>query len=121
MEPTASEGDVKTYTLKTYTLKELSKHDGNNGTTPALLLGLNGKVYDVSAAANFYGPGAAYSKLAGRDSTRALAKASLQAEDIPEAAGKPVDASGLTESEQAMVRSWEQRLAIKYRVCGRLI
>ncbi|KAJ2227796.1 hypothetical protein H4R99_006400 [Coemansia sp. RSA 1722] len=116
MEPTASQGDVKTYTLK-----ELSKHDGNNDTTPALLLGLNGKVYDVSAAANFYGPGAAYSKLAGRDSTRALAKASLQAEHIPGADGKAVDASELTESEQAMMRSWEQRLAIKYKVCGRLI
>ncbi|KAJ1643435.1 Dihydrodipicolinate synthase [Coemansia erecta] len=107
--------------LQAYTLKELSNYDGNHGTSPALLLGLNGKVYDVSSGANFYGPGKAYNVLAGRDSTRALAKASLKAEDIPGPDDDPVDAMGLSESELETLKGWEQRLAAKYAVCGRLV
>ncbi|KAJ1814881.1 Dihydrodipicolinate synthase [Coemansia sp. RSA 2599] len=87
----------------------------------ALLLGFNGKVYDVSSAANFYGPGGAYSMLAGRDSTRALAKSSLNAADIPKPEDNPAKTEDFTESELELLKGWEHRLEKKYKVCGKLI
>lgn len=41
---------------RVYTLEELKRYDGNGGEE-TILVGLNGKVYDVTAGKNFYGTG----------------------------------------------------------------
>jgi predicted heme/steroid binding protein len=56
-----------------YNAEELKQYDGTDPTKP-ILLGVKGKIYDVSAKEEFYGPGGAYSAFAGRDASRALAK-----------------------------------------------
>ena len=55
--------------LPTYTASDLSKYNGENGSTP-ILLALDGLVYDVSpGAADFYAPGESYHYLVGKDSS----------------------------------------------------
>ncbi|KAJ1719455.1 steroid binding [Coemansia erecta] len=104
---------------KTFTLKELRQYDGRQTTGDAtILLGFNGKVYDVTAGAGFYGPGKSYSVFAGRDSTLALARGSLEQSLLPEDDGEPVDSSALTDAEREAVATWEQRLAAKYAQRG---
>ncbi|KAL2613703.1 hypothetical protein R1flu_025395 [Riccia fluitans] len=61
--------------------QELSKYDGSNVDLP-LLVAIRGKVYDVSSASDFYGPGKSYAVFAGKDASRALAKMSTKAEDL---------------------------------------
>ena len=41
--------------FKTYTRKELTEHNGQNGAK--ILMGIRGNVYDVTAGGSFYGPG----------------------------------------------------------------
>lgn len=48
-----------------YTREELKDYDGNDPTKP-ILIGIKGKIFDVSRSAGFYGPGGAYGAFAGR-------------------------------------------------------
>jgi len=59
------------YPYKKYAREELAKFDGSNPTLP-ILMSVKGKVYDVTAGKNYYGPGGGYHGFAGRDATRAL-------------------------------------------------
>ncbi|KAJ2369603.1 steroid binding [Coemansia sp. RSA 2607] len=114
---------------ETFTLNQLRKYDGRQKTgdgeqttgEATILMGFNGKVYDVTKGAGFYGPGKSYSVFAGRDSTLALARGSLGEELPPAADGKPVDGSTLTADERQAVATWEQRLAAKYELKGVLV
>ncbi|KAL3679169.1 hypothetical protein R1sor_022125 [Riccia sorocarpa] len=81
---------------------ELSKHDGSNADLP-LLVAIRGKIYDVSSASDFYGPGKAYAVFAGKDATRALAKMSTKAEDVLPSV------EGLTEKEIGVLDDWEKK------------
>jgi membrane-associated progesterone receptor component len=58
-----------------YDPHELSKYDGQQ--EKKILMGIRGRVYDVSAGANFYGPGGPYGNFAGRDASRGLSKGSF--------------------------------------------
>ena len=50
---------------------------------PAILLAINGDVFDVTErGSNFYAPGAGYSLFAGKDASRSLTLGSLTLEDL---------------------------------------
>lgn len=42
--------------MKTFTKEELARYDGKDASLP-VYFAVKGKVYDVSSAKNFYGPG----------------------------------------------------------------
>ena len=64
-----------------YTPLELSEFDGRNNKR--ILMGIRGRVYDVTPGGNFYGPGGPYGNFAGRDASRGLSKGSFEEGSIP--------------------------------------
>ena len=87
---------------------DLAKHDGKDNDVPAgyaarpIYIGAGDKVYDVSFGGLMnYGPGGPYHKFAGRDVSRALAKMSLNDEDVANN-----DTSDLDEKQLAVLRDW---------------
>ncbi|XP_026508334.1 neudesin [Terrapene carolina triunguis] len=56
-------------------------------------MAVKGVVFDVTSGKEFYGKGAPYNALVGKDSTRGVAKMSLDPEDLTH------DTTGLTEEE----------------------
>lgn len=58
-----------------YTPHELSEFDGRKNEK--ILMGIRGRVYDVTAGREFYGPGGPYGNFAGRDASRGLSKGSF--------------------------------------------
>ncbi|KAI0211413.1 Membrane-associated progesterone receptor component 1 [Lamellibrachia satsuma] len=97
---------------RVYTLEELKRYDGNGGEE-TILVGLNGKVYDVTAGKNFYGTGGPYAVFAGRDATIGLATfnmAKMKRETNVELV--------LSEKHQRNVRHWEKLFGEKYKLVG---
>ena len=83
----------------TFTAASLAPFVGEDGNPIYIALGR--KVYDVSTGADFYGPGNGYSKFAGKDASRALAKMSFDPADV--------DARGceeLTEEQRKTLADW---------------
>jgi membrane-associated progesterone receptor component len=79
-----------------------------------IYIALLGKVYDMSSAPGFYGPGASYGLFAGADATRGLAKSSLLPKDV----NGPVD--DLTPAELIQAGEWQEKYNSKYPVVGAL-
>ncbi|RUS78486.1 hypothetical protein EGW08_013733, partial [Elysia chlorotica] len=67
--------------VQIYTAEELMKYDGSN-ENEAILMGIKGVVFDVSEGKRFYGKESPYNILVGKDSTRAVAKMSLEPSDM---------------------------------------
>ncbi|KAJ3210587.1 hypothetical protein HDU67_005171 [Dinochytrium kinnereticum] len=67
----AAEGDgaVKRKEI-TLTTAELAEFDGSDPSKP-IYLGINGKIYDVSAGPKYYGKGGGYGFFSGKDAARA--------------------------------------------------
>merc|ERR1711963_203012 len=97
---------------RTVSLDELSAHDGQR--SPLVYLSIVGYVYDVTAGAQFYGPGGAYGHMAGRDATVALAKFSMN----PLFLNQPW--AGLGESEETTLASYVRTFQSKYPCVGTL-
>jgi membrane-associated progesterone receptor component len=112
---------------KVWTKEELEKHNGvvADGEEPPegyaiapIYIGAGDKVYDVSfGGASFYGPGGPYAKFAGHNASRALAKMSLNVEDV-----ENTNVSDLTEKETKILNDWIKRFEGKsgYPIVGRL-
>ncbi|KAJ8309127.1 hypothetical protein KUTeg_014001 [Tegillarca granosa] len=66
---------------KIFTAEELKEYDGSKPNKP-IYMGVRGVVFDVTKGKDFYGPGAAYSALAGKDASRAIALWSLEEKDM---------------------------------------
>lgn len=106
--------------FKTFTPPALRPFDGNNGQP--VYLAVRGKVFDVSAGRNFYGPGGPYENFAGRDATRGLACGSFDEEMLTKDLQGPLDTlEGLGDEEWEALRGWEERFEEKYLVVGRLV
>jgi len=101
-----------------FTLAELREYDGLRRDDGRILVGVLGKVFDMSAGATFYGPGGPYSVFAGRDASRALATFSVDAKLFKD---EDDDLSDLTSSELSNVKEWEQQFLEKYPVVGKLL
>ncbi|KAK2172090.1 hypothetical protein NP493_994g02028 [Ridgeia piscesae] len=116
--PPTSAGDAPEVVLippsRQYTLEELKQNDGT-GPDGTILVGLNGKVYDVTAGKNFYGSGGPYAVFAGRDATIGLATFNM-AKMKKETSGESV----LSEKHQRNVRHWEKLFGEKYKLVGTL-
>jgi len=104
--------------FKDFTVLELSKY---NGKDERILMAVRGKVFDVTAGKQFYGPGGPYRNFAGRDASRGLAKNSFD-EDMLTALHLPIDGlEDLTEEEQASLADWERHFSTKYIHVGSLV
>ncbi|NXD36850.1 NENF protein, partial [Copsychus sechellarum] len=78
--------------VRLFTEPELAKYDGHQEGQP-IYLAVKGVVFDVTSGKEFYGKGAPYNALVGKDSTRGVAKMSLDPADLTH------DTTGLTEEE----------------------
>jgi membrane-associated progesterone receptor component len=98
-----------------FTLEELHSFNGAQDDQP-IYIALNGKVYDVSSGRHFYGPGTSYHALAGHDASVALAKSSLEAQDID------APLSSLQDPEdRERLQNWVNKYDSKYPVVGTLV
>ncbi|KAL4181938.1 hypothetical protein AMTRI_Chr12g239910 [Amborella trichopoda] len=88
-----------------------------NGSDPSkgIYVAIKGRIFDVSTAKNFYGPGGSYAIFAGRDASRALAKMSKNEEDISPSI------NDLSEKEIGVLQDWEKKFEAKYPVVGRVV
>ncbi|ORX71877.1 membrane-associated progesterone receptor component 1 [Linderina pennispora] len=103
-----------------YTKRELSQFTGENNTP--VLIGLAGKVYDVSAGRGFYGPGGPYNLFAGRDASRLLATQSFDEGITEEELDAPIDKlEGLTEDDLEQMDAYIGLFNVKYLCVGELV
>ncbi|KAI7823130.1 cytochrome b5-like heme/steroid binding domain-containing protein [Kickxella alabastrina] len=100
---------------KKWTKREISSYTGIEPGTP-ILIGVKGKVYDVSAGRGFYGPGASYNVFAGRDASRLLATQSFDDDDAP------IDTlDDLTAEDMESLDAYVGLFTVKYRCVGELV
>jgi membrane-associated progesterone receptor component len=103
-----------------FTLESLRPFDGLHKEVEAgrILIGVLGRVFDVSSSGDFYGPGGPYSVFAGRDASRALATFSVDADQLKDTHD---DLADLTSSQMESVKEWEMQFLEKYPVVGKLL
>ncbi|XP_061890486.1 neudesin [Entelurus aequoreus] len=113
-----SAGDVKlkykaaTKPVRLFTEEELKRYDGSQ-EGESIYMAVKGVVFDVTKGKEFYGKNAAYNALAGKDSTRAVAKMSLDPEDLTS------DTTGLTKQQLDSLDSvFEDTYKAKYPIVG---
>ncbi|XP_077476390.1 neudesin [Stigmatopora argus] len=98
--------------VRLFTEEELRRYDGNRECEP-IYMAIKGVVFDVSTGKEFYSKDAPYNALVGKDSTRAVAKMSLLAEDMTS------DISGLTEEQlRSLDAVFEDTYKAKYPIVG---
>ncbi|ELT93549.1 hypothetical protein CAPTEDRAFT_223862 [Capitella teleta] len=98
--------------VKIFTDAEILRFDGSDPNLP-LYMGIKGVVFDVSEGFDFYGKEKSYNALIGRDSTRAVAKMSLEPADLTS------DTSSLSEQElKSLDEIFNTVYLAKYPVVG---
>ncbi|XP_077138417.1 neudesin [Ranitomeya variabilis] len=98
--------------VRLFTDEDLARYNGEQEDQP-IYMAVKGAVFDVSAGKEFYGKGAPYNALAGKDSTRAVAKMSLEPEDLI------ADTTGLTgEQLKSLDDIFESVYKKKYPIVG---
>ena len=106
--------------FRTFTPRSLLPYNGKDGMP--VYLAVRGRVFDVSAGRNFYGPGGPYENFAGRDASRGLALHSFDEEVLTKDLDGPLDdLAGLDAEALDSLRGWEERFESKYLVVGRLV
>ncbi|RNA07885.1 Exosome complex component RRP45, partial [Brachionus plicatilis] len=112
-----SENDLANMPKQDFTLEQLKEYDGikSNGR---ILIGVLGKVFDVSKAKDFYGPGGPYSVFAGRDASRALGTFSVDKSQFKD---EYDDLSDLKTSQMESIKEWEMQFLEKYPLVGNLL
>uniref|UniRef100_A0A8C1XAQ5 Neudesin neurotrophic factor n=1 Tax=Cyprinus carpio TaxID=7962 RepID=A0A8C1XAQ5_CYPCA len=98
--------------VRLFTEEELQRYDGSEKGQP-IYMAIKGVVFDVTTGKEFYGKGAPYNALVGKDSTRAVAKMSLDPADLT------YDTMGLTESQlQSLEQIFSGTYKAKYPIVG---
>ncbi|XP_018521762.1 neudesin [Lates calcarifer] len=98
--------------VRLFTEEELKRYDGSEEAQP-IYMAVKGVVFDVTKGKEFYGKGAPYNALVGKDSTRAVAKMSLDPADLTS------DTTGLTEEQLKSLDSvFEGTYKAKYPIVG---
>jgi len=97
-----------------FTLEELAQFDGSTPGLP-LYIAVQGRVYDVSEGAQFYGPGRSYNKLLGIDATYAFGTGCLRTECLTQSS-----ALGLSKEQRKEVHRWVELYehSDRYRLVG---
>jgi len=98
---------------ETWREEELKAYDGTDEKGP-LLMAVKGDVFNVWRGRHFYGPGAEYHIMAGRDATRFLAKNKLEEESDCE---RSIE---LNIAERANLEAWYWTIKNKYQFVGTL-
>ena len=101
---------------ETWREAELKQYDGTDYDGP-ILLGADGRVFNVWRGRHFYAPGGPYASMAGRDATRQLAKNRLDGDPDYE----PDDGAPLNPAERASLALWVASFEGKYDVVGKLV
>lgn len=96
---------------------ELLRYDGVR--LDKIYVAIRGVVFDVSSNVKAYGPGSLYHIFTGKDSSRALAKASLKPEDNDYETSYKTD--GLTPAELTVLDDWYTFFSKRYNVVGRVV
>ncbi|XP_022083121.1 neudesin-like [Acanthaster planci] len=100
--------------MRAFTDEELSFYDGSFEGRP-IYMAVKGVVFDVTSGKRYYGKGAIYNVLAGKDCTRAVAKMSLDPQDLTS------DVTGLLEEELASLDEvFREVYMAKYPVVGHM-
>ncbi|XP_013375613.1 PREDICTED: neudesin [Chinchilla lanigera] len=98
--------------VRLFTEEELARYDGAEEDQP-IYLAVKGVVFDVSSGKEFYGRGAPYNALTGKDSTRGVAKMSLDPADLTH------DTTGLTAKElESLEDVFTKVYKAKYPIVG---
>ncbi|CAB1449617.1 unnamed protein product [Pleuronectes platessa] len=98
--------------VRLFTEEELRRYDGSEEAQP-VYMAVKGVVFDVTTGKEFYGKDAPYNALVGKDSTRAVAKMSLDPADLTS------DTSGLSEEQLTSLDSvFEGTYKTKYPIVG---
>lgn len=98
--------------VRLFTEEELKRYDGSEDGQP-IYMAIKGVVFDVTTGKEFYGKGAPYNALVGKDSTRAVAKMSLDPADFTH------DTTGLTEKQlQSLEQIFTGTYKAKYPIVG---
>jgi membrane-associated progesterone receptor component len=99
-------------------LTELKEYTGINTKNPILICA-KGDLFDVTRSAQFYGPGAGYHCLTGRDASVMLAKMITDPND-PVLVGATVQ--GLSAAEKETLDQWyTNTFTAKYEKVGKLV
>ncbi|KAM4625017.1 neudesin [Polymixia lowei] len=102
----------ETKPVRLFTEEELKRYDGSEEGEP-IYMAIKGVVFDVTKGKEFYGKGAPYNALVGKDSTRAVAKMSLDPSDLTS------NTTGLTKDELKSLDSvFEGTYKTKYPIVG---
>ncbi|XP_075060324.1 neudesin [Mixophyes fleayi] len=98
--------------VRLFTDEDLARYNGEQVDQP-IYMAVKGTVFDVSSGKEFYGTGAPYNALAGKDSTRGVAKMSLEPEDLT------YDTTGLSEEQlKSLDDIFENVYKKKYKIVG---
>ncbi|XP_059178193.1 neudesin-like [Physella acuta] len=98
--------------VRIFTDAELKNYDGSDDKQP-IYMAIKGVVFDVTQGKKFYGKDAPYNVLVGIDSTRAVAKMSLEPDDLTS------DVSNLSDSYlKSLDETFEGTYLAKYPVVG---
>ena len=106
-EPPGPEGDMSREELEAFDGQEEGK---------AVLVGVRGRIFDVSEGREFYGKGGPYNIFAGIDASVALARMSFKPEDL-----ENTDWENLSYSEKDTLDDWEAKFESKYRLVGKIV
>ncbi|KAM4770866.1 neudesin [Rhinophrynus dorsalis] len=110
--PSPQQPNPKHKPVRLFTDEDLAKYNGEQDDQP-IYMAVKGTVFDVSAGKEFYGKGASYNALAGKDSTRAVAKMSLDPADLT------YDTTELSEEElKSLDDIFESVYKKKYPIVG---
>ncbi len=111
--------ELEPIVLGNLTRQELKKYNGV--IDPRVFIAVCGKIYDVTAGKNFYGPKGPYANFAGNDASRGLAKNSFDPSVITPIS-EPIDKlDDLTDSETKSLKEWEALFIRKYQYIGDLV
>eukprot|EP00184_Porphyridium_aerugineum_P002711 CAMPEP_0184697378 /NCGR_PEP_ID=MMETSP0313-20130426/4351_1 /TAXON_ID=2792 /ORGANISM="Porphyridium aerugineum, Strain SAG 1380-2" /LENGTH=532 /DNA_ID=CAMNT_0027156163 /DNA_START=47 /DNA_END=1645 /DNA_ORIENTATION=- len=102
-----------------FTRAELSKYDGTDLSLP-LLLGINGRVYDVTRGKKHYRKGESYNCMTGKDSTSAFVLGIYTQGGVIHAWG-PEDVAKLSPEKKADLDYWVNFFDKEYDMVGELV
>ncbi|XP_003727182.1 neudesin [Strongylocentrotus purpuratus] len=105
---------IKDGPMRVFTDVEIAQYDGSHPDLP-IYMAIKGVVFDVTQGKEFYGKDAPYNALVGRDSTRAVAKMSLEPDDLTS------DVTGLSDAYlDSLEDTFKNVYKAKYPVVGHM-